>query len=477
MNIRDIRDIDELLSVLLEIEEDSRYNKIKYFEPDTWQKGAIALGKHEKVRGIICGNRLGKTYSASYELCVHLTGLYPDDWEGHKFNKAINALAMGESWTQLMGSGALHDLIMGTLLDLGSGWIPRDCIIKTMSSGQNGAFSTVRVKHISGSVSTLRFGTYQSGDKVLMGSSLDFVLIDECPSDKTILPQCIKRTWTTKGLVLCSFTPEKGLNETVKAFWDKEGIYHSGLIHATLYDSGLYTSEEKRTMVESIPPWQQEFSIYGRPSAGAGAVFAGIVKSCITSPIPEIQPHWKRLCAIDFGFRDPNVVLFGTKDPETGIYYVYDELMHTDTDIKDIAPLVQRKQKGYIPLIWPLDGKAERGLGKTLIEQYKDYHVITTDDYTANWNMDPEGKNRSIAPGIMFIRQLMKDNLLYISPTCVTVLREFDTYSYDENGKFVDKDNHAIDCLRYLLTAIDKFGKTKLENASTGQAYIPSEGW
>lgn len=468
--------IDELLEQLLEIEADSKHHKIKYFTPDTWQKDAIKLGKKEKVRGVICGNRLGKTYFASYELAIHLTGLYPDHWEGHKFDKPINALAMGESYTQLMGSGALHDLLMGAPLCLGEGWIPKHSIVKTTGSGQAGAFSSVIIKHTSGAMSTLKFGTYASGDKVLMGSALDFVLIDECPSDKTILPQCVKRTWTTKGKVICSFTPEKGMNETVSAFWEKEGIYNSGLVHATLFDSGLYSDNEKQEMVNSIPPWQQEFSIYGRPSAGSGAVFAGIMKNDLICPMPEFQKHWKRLCAIDFGFRDTNVVLFCAKDPLTGIYYIYDELSHNNTDIKDIAPLVMRKQNGYIKMVWPVDGKAERGMGSTLIEQYREYNVLTTDEYSANWNMDSEGKNRSISPGIMFIRRLMKENLLYISPTCETLLKEFDLYAYNDQGKFIDKNNHAIDCLRYVLTGIDKFGTSQSENnQNLSNAFIPTD--
>lgn len=52
-----MNDLDYLLDLLMQIEQESKYNKIKFFKFDTWQRKAIQLGKTERVRGIICGNR------------------------------------------------------------------------------------------------------------------------------------------------------------------------------------------------------------------------------------------------------------------------------------------------------------------------------------------------------------------------------------------------------------------------------------
>lgn len=465
-------DLARALSTIKSVQEDKRYNKIKHFKPDSWQTNAFTLGKTEKVRGIIAGNRLGKSFAATYELCLHLTGLYPEWWTGHRFTTPTNCLMLGESWSQVMNAEAIHDLVFGSLMDIGTGWLPKDSIVDTQKSGQLGAIAMVTVKHISGGYSRLKVGTYQSGDKVLMGSALDFVLIDECPDDKTILPQCVKRTWSRNGLVLAAFTPERGLNETVKAFWEKEEIYHTGLIHVSLFDSSLYTEEEKQRMVNSIPPWQRQFSIYGNPSAGQAAVFSGILKADITLPPPDIKDHWKRLSSIDFGFRDTNIVLFGTEDPATGIIYIYDELAHIGAEIMDIAPHIVSRQQGYIPMVYPIDGLAERGIGTTLIKKYEECGVITTPAPAGNWSLDQLGTNRSISPGIIHMRQLYKDSKLFISPKCVTLLREFDLYHYSDNGKFVDKDNHATDAARYLIMSFHKFSVSKDHNNNSG-AFIP----
>ena len=175
----------------------------------------------------------------------------------------------------------------------------------------------------------------------------------------------------------------------------------------------------------------------------------------------RLQSHWKRLAAIDFGMRDTNVVTFGAYDEETQIYYIYDEMLHTNTDAAIIALSVKTKQNGYIPMIYPADGDAERGVGTTYAQIYKNAGCILTNEQARNWELDKEGKDRTIGPGIAFIRQLMLEGRLKISPTCTGFLKEMDQYSYDDKGKFIDKNNHSVDSVRYLIMGIRKFGKVK----------------
>lgn len=49
----------------------------------------------------MAANRVGKTYSSCIELGYHLTGKYPDWWEGIRFNYPINAWALGVSGEQI----------------------------------------------------------------------------------------------------------------------------------------------------------------------------------------------------------------------------------------------------------------------------------------------------------------------------------------------------------------------------------------
>lgn len=454
----------DLLRTLTSLEEQKRHHKRYWFEPDKWQKKAFDLGSTELHRGVIAANRLGKSFSAGFELSCHLTGDYPDWWNGKRFSKAINAAALGFDFSQIARPGAMQSLICGSSDDRGSGFIHKDEIVDIIQRTK-GVIGTIYVQHktngVPDGISRLDFGAYSQGDECLMGASYDFGLIDECPRDDTIFEQLKKRTWDVKGSTLCVFTPEKGLNATVEAFWNEDGLHHSGLIHVTLWDSSIISEEEKMRRNKECAPWARGYSIEGIPSAGSGSVFSGIDKNNIIVPFIKIPDHWKRISAIDFGMRDTNVVSFLALDSETDTYYLYDEMAHNDTDAILIAPEMKYKQQGFIPGVFPPDGDTDRGTGDTYAEIYKT-HGVDMSIPARNYALDPNGKNRNIEPGIVFLRELMKTGRFkVVAANCPTFMKEFDLYAYDKNGKFIDKNNHAIDSVRYGSQALKRFGKAK----------------
>ena len=50
---------------------------------------------------ILAANRTGKTLSAGYQVALHMTGDYPDWWEGYRFTHAPNVLVSGVNNDQL----------------------------------------------------------------------------------------------------------------------------------------------------------------------------------------------------------------------------------------------------------------------------------------------------------------------------------------------------------------------------------------
>src|SRR5437868_15546895 len=72
-------------------------------------------GADYRERAFIAANRVGKTLSGSYEMSCHLTGEYPDWWEGRRFTQPVMAWAAGDSSKttrdiiQLALYGPVHD--------------------------------------------------------------------------------------------------------------------------------------------------------------------------------------------------------------------------------------------------------------------------------------------------------------------------------------------------------------------------------
>lgn len=165
----------------------------------------------------MAANRIGKTEGAGgYELALHLTGLYPKWWEGRRFRQPVSAWAAGED--NLTTRDILQRVLCGPMEAIGTGLIPGECITRTTRrSGVQDSFETVSVKHKSGGISTLGFKSYEQGWRSFQGTAKHVILLDEEPPHK-VYTECITRTMTTRGLVMITFTPLRGLSEVVLAF-------------------------------------------------------------------------------------------------------------------------------------------------------------------------------------------------------------------------------------------------------------------
>lgn len=151
-----------------------------------------------------------------YAGTAFLTGIYPKWWEGRKFIKPVNIIAAGE--TAKLVRDSLQEKFIGPPNDIGTGMIPYDLIIERKSKpGIPDAVDTVRVKHISGGVSTIRFQSYDQGREAFQATSQDVIILDEEPPED-IYQECLTRLMTTKGLLMAAFTPLRGISKVVMSF-------------------------------------------------------------------------------------------------------------------------------------------------------------------------------------------------------------------------------------------------------------------
>ena len=194
-----------------------------------WQLEFIGTTKTYMASCLCAANRIGKTYTGTYIDSIHLMGDYPEEWEGHKYDKPILAWLLGysgEKTRDLLQQELFGRIQQGKLM---GGLIPAELIVdyKAMS-GTSGALREVRVKHLSGGISICQFWSYSQGQHALMGDSVDWYHIDEEPKDQSIYPQVLTRTATgdngVGGRGILTFTPENGRTELVIKFMDEPGL-------------------------------------------------------------------------------------------------------------------------------------------------------------------------------------------------------------------------------------------------------------
>jgi len=175
-------------------------------------------GRFHMERACIAANRVGKTWGiGGYESTLHLTGEYPDWWDGYRFDQPIEAWAAGD--TSETTRDIVQQALMGPIGQLGTGLVPAANIIGEPSKrmGVAGAMDTGRVRHKSGGVSLIGFKSYDQGRKKFQGTAKHVVWCDEEPP-ADVYDECLMRLMTTNGLMIGTFTPLLGLSEIVLRF-------------------------------------------------------------------------------------------------------------------------------------------------------------------------------------------------------------------------------------------------------------------
>jgi phage terminase large subunit-like protein len=221
---------------LLELEEEKarriHYNQFDSWFPDTGplrrelypkHLAFFAAGIEHRERLFMAGNRVGKTIAGGYEMVCHLTGIYPHWWVGRRFDKAVVALAAGD--TSATTRDILQNKLLGPFDDIGSGMIPKKLISgdPVRRQGIAEAYEEVRVKHVSGDISRLMLRSYEQGRKIFQGFELDIAWLDEeVPED--VYGEALIRTMTTSGLMMMTFTPLQGLTPLVVDFMESAGL-------------------------------------------------------------------------------------------------------------------------------------------------------------------------------------------------------------------------------------------------------------
>jgi len=73
--------------------------------------------------------------------------------------------------------------------------------------------------------------SYKEGRISFQGTEQDVIWLDEEPP-LDIYAECLLRTMTTDGLVLCTFTPMEGMTEVVMLYLQDGKIPESGVIYS-----------------------------------------------------------------------------------------------------------------------------------------------------------------------------------------------------------------------------------------------------
>lgn len=401
------------------------------------------LGARYKQRLALCANRVGKTEGmGGVETTYHLTGLYPDWWEGHRFTKPIVAWVAGETAKDVRDS--IQKKLCGPMHDLGTGLIPGDCVDRhTPKSGVPDAIDTLYVKHVSGGLSSVTFKSYDQKRQSFQAADVDLLWLDEEP-DLSIYTEAVTRTMTTLGIVMLTFTPLLGMSETVLQFLPGGEIAERqddtrAVIMATWEDAPHLTEVMKRAMLDTYPAFQRDARSKGIPQLGAGAIYPVPESEFLVDPF-EIPEHWPRAYALDVGW-NRTAVLWGAYDRDSQAWNLYSEHYRGQAEPSVHANAIRSRGEWIRGVIDPAARGRGQSDGQQLLTMYRDLGLDLTE------------ADNGVESGVYSVFERLSGGKIKVFRTLQNFMSEYRLYRRDEKGRIVKVNDHLCDCLRYLVAS------------------------
>lgn len=411
-----------------------------------WQHRFNAATAEHHACMLMAANQVGKSRTGCILDAYHLTGEYPDEWTGHKFQAPITAWLLGFSGekTRDLLQAKLFGRLIGTKFE--GGYIKAADIIDYKSmTGTPGAVREVRVKHKSGGISICQFWSYSQGQHALMGDVVDWFHIDEEPRDKSIYPQVLTRTINGDqgrgGRGILTFTPENGRTELVVQFMDTPGS--SDYLQRATWDDAPHLGEEtKARLLEQYPHWQRDMRSRGEPLLGAGLIF-DISDDAIKVPAFECPGHWYVINGMDFGWDHPQAHIQLWWDKDADIVYLTQVWKKSRAKPSEAWSAVKAWSKD-VPVAWPPDGLQHESDGEEQKESYAEEGFKMLPSH-ATW---PTG-GVSVEQGLVEIYHAMDDGKFKVFSHLSDFFAEKLNYHRDETGKIVKIGDDVISAVRY----------------------------
>ena len=448
--------MEEVVSLLSQIDLAERRTKLKteYFgkpsddledgTPYHWQ--AEFHNNRAKERLLMAGNRSGKSRCGAGEVAIHATGLYPDWWDGRRFESPCRCVVGSD--TNINSRDVAQEHLLGPGTEWGTGWVPHASILADPVMRQCGVHNVVdyiQIQHVSGGKSTIIFKTYQQGRAAWEGFYAHVVWLDEEPEDTSIYSEALTRTAELEGILLMTRTPLYGMSEIIRKFIDPRPGASTFYKNATWDDCPHLTTSVKDSLKGSYFDHEIDTRVSGQPMMGSGRVYQ-VNESDISIDPFAMPDHYRRVCGIDFGIDHPASAVWVAHDADADCLYVYDAYRKSgETPVYHAATIKARGE--WIPVSWPHDGiNREKSSGKQLKELYR-VHGLKMLPYSARYN-DEKGGPQDTEPIVMDILERMLTGRFKVFSHLRDWFEEFRLY-HRKNGKIVKDHDDLIAATHY----------------------------
>ena len=458
-------------------------------KPRTSQKRA-ARGLGQDATGVFGGNGSGKTVAgAALTVAAALGRNHPD------VAAFIEANDLDPSWFPPDGCDALASSLNGDLSvsvqrPAVDAFLPPGCTWRNQAAPGP---STVTLPN----GHKIIFKTNDAGARAYQGFAVGLVWLDE-EHDEAVYNECLQRIsrvrWEGRsGWVLLTMTPLKGRTWVYRRFISEpdEGTAHH-FLHGG--DNPHIDQVKRARLLKGYGQHEREARDKGMFVALEGRIYKTWSRDVHVVPSFIPPASWPRFSVVDFGTRNPTGILWAALDPADDVLHVHrvsyeaeqtqewqarrhialtdsetevlrkrwlDELGKDEDDL-DAQEAAELEAITADPL-WTVADPADRGARMTWQRQ----GVRTV----------PARKGKgSVRAGISAVAERLEPDAegkphLVVHDNCVPLMNEFEGYVWktsrtnaDMPDEPLEKDDHLLDGLRYLVTRIAQMGGLYVED-------------
>lgn len=450
-------ELRQIADALKQLDEKKRYHQIDFFTAYPKQQTFFDFGSSKSERMLSAGNQQGKSQAGAAEMAYHLTGRYPADWLGRKWERPITAWICGESalvvrdvqQAKLCGEPGLDEAF-------GSGMIPREDFEgkPSMARGITDAYDTIHVKHYTNGVydgvSIAKFKSYEQGRPKFQGKPVDLVWGDEEPP-MDIYTEMLARITATDGSIYVTFTPMNGITELWQRFSEpnSDRVRVAMTIHDALH---IDTPEKLAKVLSRYPAHEHAARINGQPMMGEGRIFITPEEQIIEPTLTYIPPAWTKLFSIDFGIGHPFACTLQAWDRDNDVIHVLEAWrIAGQTPVQHV---VRMRQIGIlVPVAWPQDGTSREKSGATVASLYEGINGVKMLPNHATF----EDGGYGTEAGVLEMDERMKTGRLKVAAHLAEWLEEYRMY-HRKNGLIVKVNDDIMSATRIGIMA-KRFGR------------------
>jgi phage terminase large subunit-like protein len=471
------------------------FKRFLFYTPNPKQASFHGVGKEAIERLFLAGNRTGKTYCGCIEDAIHLTGVYPSWWDGHRFTHPIVAWVASENYE--ITRNVLQKMLIGGYSEQGefmNGLIQSNLILrKAMLVGVGGAVDYVQIQHSSGGVSSLYFKSYKQGREKFQGARCHLIHLDEEPP-KDVYTECAMRLADVDGVgqgrLILTMTPLKGYTEMMSYFLEQRvskvkkeeitsleelqsedyeivrsdpeitinGKYY---IQAT-WDDNLHLSDETKNQLRAtLKPYELEAREKGIPSVGSGLVYQIQESEFLIDPI-DIKPYFACVFGMDVGFFAPTAVVFLAHDKDNDTLYIYKEYSVSEKTAAQHAYSLKLMGCDWIRGVCdPAVNQGSQRDGERLIDDYA----------KAGLKLEKGRYAKEVA--VDSVLERIRTGKFKVFNTCRKFMEEWRGYSRDEEGKIMKGRDHLMNALEFAMLDGLPMARTKRQYDMKYNYYDP----